>query len=98
MIIAIINMTIVIINRIIAIISRIRAIISWIIAIMSWIIASISKTIAIIGRIIPQTDLSVGVLTVLIRGLQWSVSAFQLPGSSNPSNLHYLVTPTLKNT
>ena len=49
------------------------------------------KTQALYHYIIPQTDLSVGVLTVLLRGLGWGRAPLTLPGSILVCNLHYLV-------
>ena len=47
---------------------------------------------------VPQTVLALGVLTVLLRVLERSLDPVALPASIFPSNLQYLVTPTLKNT
>ena len=48
---------------------------------------------------VPQSDLSVGVLTVLYQGaLPGGSLRWRLPGRKKPCNLQYLVTPTFKNT
>ena len=46
---------------------------------------------------IPQTDLSVGVLTVLVRGLDVLGVPVALPVGIFYCKLQYLVTPTLNN-
>ena len=47
--------------------------------------------------VVPHTDVAVGVLTGLLRGLASSVCAMVLPRSIFACNLHYFGTPTLKN-
>ena len=47
---------------------------------------------------VPQTVPALGVLTLLLRALERYLDPVTLPVSIFPCNLHYLVTPTLKNT